>query len=239
MSKTAEPQAVETKTAPEVEQMVKVKYNHEEKEIPLSEAITLAQKGMNYDKMTDREQATADKLKNIESKLTQYEQAEEQRTLTQKATALAEKDGIPPEIAQQLVEAQRRADKAEQQNTTLKSQSAVDNQIQSFVKARPDVNLAEIPDEVLETAKRTGDLLVAYQSYEAVGYKAKVAELEKQVGTKKVNDDNSSSSMGSAASAGDATPVEFTVESINEMSSAQQRKHMKDIVKFMNSQNKK
>ncbi len=41
-------------TPEEIEQMIKVKFNHEEQEIPLNEAIPLIQKGMNYDKLQER-----------------------------------------------------------------------------------------------------------------------------------------------------------------------------------------
>jgi hypothetical protein len=240
MSETATPQAAEA-TPKAVEQMVKFKFNHEDKEEPFD--VNTYQKGKNYDKMQERLDGNETQLKEVAAKLKTYEQAEEQRKMTKQAVDLAEKDGITPEIAQQLVEAQQRASNAEAKNTNLEADKVINNQIQSFMKARPDINLATIPDEVLETAKRTGDLLVAYQAFEAEGYKARVSELEKEVSVKKVNDDNSASSMGSASSDGDAVPTEFTKESVDKMPRAQRRKlfNMPDspLLKWINEQHTK
>lgn len=47
-------QQTETQQTQQAEQMFKLKYNHEEREIPYSQAVELAQKGMNYDKAVER-----------------------------------------------------------------------------------------------------------------------------------------------------------------------------------------
>jgi len=56
-SETTEPTTPQVETEqPAIPQTVKVKFNHEERELSLDEAATYAQKGMNYDKLNERVQ---------------------------------------------------------------------------------------------------------------------------------------------------------------------------------------
>ena len=53
-NQVTQPEVTEKVVSQPEETKIKVKFNHEEKEIPLSEAQTLIQKGMNYDKVNER-----------------------------------------------------------------------------------------------------------------------------------------------------------------------------------------
>ena len=49
-----QPQVDNVTPQTETVQKIKVKYNHEEKELPIDEVKVLAQKGMNYDKLVEK-----------------------------------------------------------------------------------------------------------------------------------------------------------------------------------------
>lgn len=51
---STKPQVDNVTPQTETVQTIKVKYNHEEKELPIDEVRVLAQKGMNYDKLSEK-----------------------------------------------------------------------------------------------------------------------------------------------------------------------------------------
>lgn len=226
MENTTQPE-VETVTQPEA--TIKVKYNKEEREIPVSEAAVLAQKGMNYDKVMS-------KLQEYEEQLKGYKQKESQAELNTKIKQLTE-SGLDEAIAKRLVESESKSTITEQELNQLRAQVFADNQVRTFATERPDVDLSKIPADVIEAARKSGNLLKEYNAWESGLLRTKIAELEKELGVKKVNDDNSASSMGSAESKGSTAPTEITEETIKKMTSEQRRKQLSDknspLYKFM------
>ncbi|MEH7251900.1 hypothetical protein V7111_07220 [Neobacillus niacini] len=105
------PQATEP-TEAETLQMLKVKYNKEEREIPIDEAIPLVQKGLNYDKTLERLQALESdpRLSFVEELAQQngmdvpsYLEAVKQQREQERINQLVEQ-GISEELAQEMLE---------------------------------------------------------------------------------------------------------------------------------------
>lgn len=238
---TATPQAdVPTTAAPEA--TVKVKFNHEEREIPASEAAVLAQKGMNYDKVFERLQSVEAQLQGYTSQIGDYQKRETERAANDRVRQLVG-GGLDEAIAKQLVDAETKATMTEQELTKLKTQAAIDNQIKTFVAERPDVDLSKIPDEVIAAAKKSGNLLKEFNAWESSALRAKVHELETQLGVKKTNQTNTESSMGGATTVGNAAPGEITEESIKAMTREQRMAQLENkespLWKFLNRPPKK
>lgn len=219
---TAKPQA-EVKTTP----TVKVKYNHEEKEIPIEEAAVLAQKGMNYDKVLSKLQGLESELKGYQEQLGSFKEKETKWAVEDSVRKMVN-DGMDEAIAKQLVEAQTRAQFTEQELNQLKAKAAVDNQVKTFVAERPDVDLSQIPQEVIDAAKQSGNLLKEFNAWESSALRAEIANLRKQMGVKQANAENETASMGSVASKGDASPTEINEDVIRKMTSEQRRKQLED-----------
>jgi hypothetical protein len=162
---------VDTKIETEVPK-IKIKYNHEEKEITLDEAKELAQKGLNYDKVYGE----FDNLKKnpalsyVEKFAKQYNmtpeevvQAWQQQDEANEINALAEKENVPVEIAERLYKNEQKTSQLETMFNTEK-QTKVDQEKQQvefseFFENYPDVKPEAIPKEVWEYKAKTGKSL--------------------------------------------------------------------------------
>lgn len=198
---TSEPTT--TQEAPAFGQTIKVKFNHEERELGLDEAAIYAQKGMNYDKMEERVRAfEADRAKTERlAKNLGYDSAEEmieaaeQNYINRQIRELVE-EGNTESMAKFLVE-QRMAKAAEAEAARASSPVGTPNQQQSqapamsdarraeldeFVKAFPGVT--KLPDEVIEANRNGVRLKTAYENYQL---KQKYDEQQKQLNILKQN----------------------------------------------------
>lgn len=227
---TAQAQEKATETIQE-QPKVKVKFNHEEKEIPLEEAIVLAQKGMNYDK--------------VKTKLDEFEQDESLKIADELASKFgvtrtdllkkwkediyskqAEETGLTVEEIREQEENKRLASeyKAKQQK-----EAEVNKQVDEFIKAHPEVK-DDIPDEVIAEWNKGTPLKYAYEAYEAKQAKARLAEKEKELEALKTNKENAQASMGSAETLGAATPFKPTREWIANATPEEYNKHRHEIL---------
>lgn len=208
---------------------IKVKYNHEEKEIPYEEATTLIQKGLNHDKVAQRlaerdaevarrfgaqgittwEQLVAgwDKTQQI-----QQVQMLDQQYLAA-ADKIAEQYGADPaalrEIAQELANshpAVQRLNQLEQENGQIKTQAQIQEQINreatAFKQAYPDLDYSTIPQEVWDRCNNGMKLMDSYQIHENALLREKIAKLEKATQVKEQNKKNATSSPGSVTGNG-------------------------------------
>lgn len=242
MEETTTP-SVANEAAP---QAIKVKFNHEEKEIPISEAQILAQKGMNYDKVAERLQAyeSDETIKQVDRLASELGVTRKdvltkwiEEATASKAAQLAESTD-PAELAKQLLETKTERDLTKKERDALKAaqeqQERIDHQISEFTKAYPNVKLDEIPGEVLDIARDEGtSLKLAYKAYLADVLAKEKEALEQQLGVKNVNDANADSSMGSAQSSGTTQPAELSEESIRKMTPAEKRANMPRILEWM------
>lgn len=199
----AEQQPTEEATEPEApaeEPRYTVKYNGQEMELPVSELIVNAQKGMNYDHVLEerdrlrnaREFQVIDRYakmagKTREEVLDQLEAAERQSQLT-----AIQQQGVPEELAQQFITMKNKLQTLEGQIQTEAQEKQQQQAYMELIQEYPDVK--EIPQEVAERIAAGETPLNAYRSYEnkrlkeeLAAVKTNTANVQKAVGS--VSDD--------------------------------------------------
>lgn len=163
-------------------QTVKIKFNHEEREIPLDEAAQLAQKGMVFDKALERarqeaaQQARDEVIagmgmqwngKPIKTEA-EYKQAIEEQSLMKQY----KDQDLPPELIQELVESRR--DRQERQKEK-EAKEQVDRQqaslneffayFESVNERQYDPQKDYVPKEVWDAVEKGQTLKHAYMEY--------------------------------------------------------------------------
>ncbi len=196
--------------AAEVEQpKIRVKYNHEERELTLEEATQLAQKGMNYDKLQEKINSIqndpgmqyltelANRNGTSVPELVEYwRQQDEQQQLDE----LVQRN-IPEEYAREILENKkfRQQLEAEKRQQTEKQQR--DNEYMDFLQTYTDVEPEKIPQEVWDKHKEGVPLKYAYMEHER-------KQLQDQIKVLKQNEKNSKRAViGSVTSNGTADNV--------------------------------
>jgi hypothetical protein len=226
---------------------LEVKYNKASQKLTKEQAIEYAQKGMNYDKVLGELEG----LKNDPAVQLVLKTAKEYGVPT---TDLAEKWGkdleaqivneyaeehdVTPEKAKQELKGSVELKAIKDEVAALKSRFAVDDDVKAFFDKHPDVATDKIPQEVLDAYKEAHDngkavtLNELYKDYEYTAKDAKIAELEKQLNIKKVNDTNAGSSMPAVTGAPDGDE-EFTEEQIKNMPRDVRQAKMPKILAWM------
>lgn len=226
---TTEPTVEDKGTVEEKPQMLKLKYNGEEKEVTLEEAIALAQKGMNYDKKLQE----LDNLKNsrqiqlidrlakesgmsVEDYLNNVEQQFEQQTIAKIGNDLrkkypnADKDTLNELAKSQyaLMKQEKEKEKLIESQNKQMQQEDIEKQndelltqmINDFSAKYPDVNLEEaLKDTELVELIEKGESLVT--AYTMLENK----RLKAQLDAEKLNNKNKLKSTGSITGEAKAT----------------------------------
>jgi hypothetical protein len=156
------------------QQGIRIKYNHEERDLSYDEAVELAQKGMNYEKAMERASQEAEQraLDNFiaqqgyewnDQPITTY--AEYQQALAEQE--LMEKYGnVPEEVVQELLENRRFREQYMAQQEEAKQQQYQNQQFQELVESFPDVDPESIPSDVWQKFESGIPLKYAYMEYE-------------------------------------------------------------------------
>jgi hypothetical protein len=165
---------------------VKIKYNHEEQEITLDEAITLAQKGKNYDKLQEQlnELKSNPTLSFINEQAKKFNMTPEQFIESWKANEdeaeIIEltKQNVPEEYARELIKSRKteRAQQNQQQQDEVKTND--DKQMEEFVEAFPGVDGSSIKPETWLKVKDGTPLIRAYMEQEKTELLNKIKVLE-------------------------------------------------------------
>ena len=195
-----------------------VTYNHEGKKLTKREAREYAQKGMNYDK-------TRTQLDNANADLARYKQYEQ---------FLNDIKGDFDTIDELMTDTRARmlmdAEKAKGNSITYENAKAsvkekapkpidpkklqADNAVRAFKAVYGDMKAADIPKEVWDDVKVTGDLLGAYHNYEKRNFEKRISELEKELKDEKQRNKNSSRTVGSSKSSGNKNSTKGLVDKI-------------------------
>lgn len=217
---TEEPKAEETKDAgkptetepeqkaEEEDQFLELKHMDEVRKVSREEAKTLAQKGLDYDRIRgerDAMQKDYAQLKKYENFLNElkgdFPSIDAMMTDT-RARMLAEKEGISYADAVAKVGVMQQGAQPQQQTQAQPGQLKVPA-VDQFVQKYPGVKAEEIPQAVWDEVKRTGDLVGAYENYQNTKVKdEKIKNLELEIETLKQNQKNAARSTGSASSSG-------------------------------------
>lgn len=204
---------------------IKVKYNHQEMELPYEEAVQHIQKGMNYEKAIEKAKAEAaqqardayiasqgyvwnDKPITTEA---EYNQAMKEKEIWEKYQS----QGLPDEVVQELVESKKFREQFESEKKSKAEQEKKNAEYQEFFeyfKAENgrDFNSATdtIPQDVWDLVAKGKTLTDAYTYNLNKQLKAKIAELESKQKAIETNRENANSTPGSVTGNG-TTTVDF------------------------------
>lgn len=211
--------ATEPKEQPKDNQTFKLKYLGEEVEVTQEEAVTLAQKGKDYDRIREKyDELKTAAAKNVErdesvealakemgitpddlvesvwlsfyqSRGLDSDTAREKAAIAKEKRELAREKSVKAEADKQLQDAEA----AKQAEDTRKQK-----EFSEFIAKRPDVKAEDISPAVWSDFKAGVPLVAAFAMHENAGLKSKLAALEK-------NASNAAKSTGSKASAGNKT----------------------------------
>lgn len=199
------------------QQTFDLRYLGETKTVNREEVITLAQKGLNYDKVVQERnnmRAEHSKLKGYESFLEELAR-EDGLTIDAlmdetRAEILAQREGIDKSVALQRVkldrdkkefQAEKQKATADQQAEAVARQRQEDNFLR-FIREYPDVDPKTIPAEVWKAYGDGADLVGSYTAYENKRLKEKLRETESALETERQNAKNKERSIGSQKSSG-------------------------------------
>jgi hypothetical protein len=233
---------------------IKVKYNHQELELPYEEAVTHIQKGMNYEKAIERTKAETaqaardayiaeqgyiwnDKPIKTES---EYKQALKEKEIYEKY----QQQGLPEEVINELVESKkdREERKAEKQSQAEKERKNAEYaEFFEYFKSENgrefNASTDTIPDEVWELTGKGKTLTDAYAIHHTKELKAKIAEYESKLQAQETNSLNASSSPGSVTGNGSAKGDYISFETF-EANKGDQRWVIKNLSKINESRTK-
>lgn len=200
-----------------------LKVNHEEKTYSREEVITLAQKGVDYDRVKDQLSQSKQAAEELQSKLNSQqdamslldELAKESNTdvpglLRDLRIGLLKKQGLSEDAANERLlrleaEKQVAALKATAAETTKQETGAerAKRETEEFRANYPDVALSqELLDALMDDVKGGMTLTKAYQKYETAQKDARIAELQRQLEAEKQNKANLAASPGSMKDSG-------------------------------------
>lgn len=201
----------------EEKQTFDLKFLGETKTVNREEVITLAQKGLNYDKVLgERDTARGEvaRLQEYESFLKELA-AMDGSTIEDlmdgtKADLLAKKEGIDRSVALQRVKLDRRekAIDAKQAKANAEQQAKKEaekkqgDDLLRFVQAYPEVKAQDIPKEVWEKVHDGLPLVTAYSIYDNKKLREEVKSWKDRVEAAEQNAKNKERSTGSQATAG-------------------------------------
>ena len=201
-------------------QTLRVKYNGEEREITVEEAITLAQKGMNYDKVAEErdrlrghEKATRvmenfARLNNMsldeyaDFLETQQKTVSIQREMQDIQTKHPDvPDDLAREIAELRAETKRKELEAQEEARRKEEEAAAQKPWLDFIREYPSMkDIKDLPEDVLDGIKSGLTPTEAMLRHERREKEKEIEELRKQLETQEKNKANKRKAVGSAAS---------------------------------------
>ena len=192
-------QPAEPEAAP-AEQTVTITHLGQAQEIPLSEAVALAQKGMDYDHVRQERdelrQAPAWEVMDYFAARSGQTREEYIQTLRdqmeQDQLAQYTAQGVDEQTAKTLLELKQFKERQEEEARKKEEEEKKKEEYHRFFESYPDVNPADTPDDVWQQVGQGESLLGAYRSYENAQLKAKLAALEQ-------NEKNKQAAVGSLA----------------------------------------
>ncbi|MCD7034314.1 hypothetical protein LRR81_08710 [Metabacillus sp. GX 13764] len=171
---TTPPENQDELTPAEQQQLFKLKYNHEEMEVPYDEAVRLAQKGMNYDKVQERlnELESDPRLSFVETlaqdqglSVPEFIQSYQQHVEQQKLDELVQQN-IPEEYAKEMLETRKFREQWEQEKAAKEKQEKESAEFHEFMDHFPGVKPDQIPPEVWQAQANGVPLRYAYMEHQ-------------------------------------------------------------------------
>lgn len=172
-----------------------IKFNGENVAVKdINDLVTNYQKGLNYDKVANRENTVMDYIKEKASSLSitpeeyinrvkNYEAEKKKETQEAEIRNYINR-GIDEQTAREIVQTKLAREQFEKEKAELQKRIAEDEKKQKedaeyveFIKTHPDIKVDEIPQEVFEQAEKIG-IDAAYNQYENKLLKEKLKQLE-------------------------------------------------------------
>ena len=150
-------------------QKIKVRYNHEDRELTYEEAVAFAQKGMHYDDENVSE--TMNQLKELAkangfNSPKEYIEQVSQSMRANQAKALSEREHIPESIAQQMISKDEQIRQLQQAQTARTAQEENRQKILAEVdelrQMYPDADVSNLPREVYASKASRPEVPLAY-----------------------------------------------------------------------------
>ena len=189
----------------EEKQYFKVKHLHEEKEIPYDEAPTYIQKGLDYDRVKSKYEAskgTLDFVENLARRegmgVDEYIQAVNEYNERQQVEEIASKHGMPPELAEELYLLRKERKEKQAMQAEVEAKEKKQQDYMKFFQEFPDVKPEDIPTEVFDMINKNPSMSLV-DAYIRHDYNT----LKGKLNTEKVNAKNSQATTGSVT--GDTT----------------------------------
>lgn len=209
-----ETQSSESTTTQQVEQTlpqsIRVKYNHQEMELPYDEAVTHIQKGMNYEKAVERAKQEARDATYAEmgyewrgkpiTTEAEYKQAVRESELAE--TIKSQYSNVPEELVGEILEGRRFREQYQSEQQTAQRKQATEKMYQEFLDAYPDTKPSEIPADVWKQVKQGKNLLDAYVRHERDQLKKQLDGVQAKEQAAQANQANALTSTGSAKGQG-------------------------------------
>lgn len=209
-------------------QLFELKHLGETKNVNRDEVVTLAQKGMDYDRVTEKNTQLENQVSEQKQQLAQLTEHENalQELAKQSGTTVEElvenmliavtksKYGIDDDgMALERVKLDRERRELDQERAALATKNQEQEQqaanekwrgecFDAFAKAYPDVDPASIPNGVWEAFNRGETLVSAYARERNKALEAEIARMKSEQETRDRNAANAARSTGSQSSAG-------------------------------------
>ena len=198
---------------------LKIKYNKQEMNISRKDAITLAQKGMNYDNLQgkfDQLNSRLEKLAKangltIDSFLENIESVQDRLELDQELEQLKQQfpnveESVLEELADSRISKRKaeslRTAEAQEQQREESQRNEIGRQIDIFQKRYPDLEVQKLDPQVYDLMKQGYTLLEAYESVEADKRAAAEKARQSQEKISRKNESNRAKSLGNTSSIG-------------------------------------
>lgn len=213
------------KEATETEPFMTIRYNKADKALTKEEAITMAQKGMNYDHMKEKYDTLNNRLSELASmndmEIEQYLESLNSMQInfavTKEVKALKERfpnsdEELLKEIAQKRVSERLEKNKAQNQvNETEKEtkKNEIKRQVELFEKRYPELDAGKLDPKVYEMMEEGYTLLEAYQEHQNQLRVAREKEEQKKREVERINAKNKKKSLGNVTTNDNANSDEF------------------------------
>jgi hypothetical protein len=214
--------------------MIRVKYNGSEMELSREQAATLAQKGMNYDKVLEKLKAAenSEEFMVLDSYARQNGMTRQQyvKHLREKqAESLAESEmkeikarypELPDAAAKELAESRASIKQRAIEEKLRQEQEREKNEQlrpwQEFAKAYPEAkDFSSLPEDVRNDIANGEEPVSAMRKFELTEAKKEIETLKQQLATKEKNDRNKEKAIGSAASSSPEEPADAFMAGFN------------------------
>lgn len=206
------------------ESFLNIRYNGADKSLSKEEATTLAQKGMNYDKVYGKLQELQNNpslrvLSNlannagvsVEEYISRLQQFSDQTTINEIASDYKAKnpdatDDMANDYAKMAFQNQMLQQQQQMQRQSQAQQQAQNDalirQVQAFNERYPDVKVEDLPDAVIDDINAGADLETAYDRYLIDQLQGKLANKE----TNEKNKENATGKLSNNSSSDNSDP---------------------------------